>query len=74
MYCYIRLDNSGCPDRFIICGMDGPYTSASNRPTDVPFMSLIRQVSDQAGKHTYTHLGISSTAGAISLLFRDTLG
>lgn len=36
----IRLESSGCPERFIIRGMDGPYTSESNRPTANPCMYL----------------------------------
>lgn len=30
---YLLCDNSGLPFRFIIFGIEGPYTSASNKPT-----------------------------------------
>ena len=30
---YLLGDNSGFPFRFIIFGMEGPYTSTSNKPT-----------------------------------------
>ena len=30
---YLLCDNSGLPFRFIIFGIEGPYTSTSNKPT-----------------------------------------
>ena len=31
-----RFDSSGCPDRFIIRGMEGPKMSASKSPIERP--------------------------------------
>ena len=39
-----RLLSSGCPRRFIIFGIDGPYTSASSRPTARPPFSLDKEM------------------------------
>ena len=33
---HVRGESSGCPDKFINLGIEGPYTSASNNPTDNP--------------------------------------